>query len=102
MFALYVMEVCASIQANRGGVGGYFKPNDLTVELGMSRSTAHRHINYLLKRGTIIKTSYGRYQLAITKELVAIGLCVLTPHDIYLYSSGYSLDDMMEKVIVQS
>jgi hypothetical protein len=46
--------------------GGSFTPNMMTLEMGLPRATAHRHIARLLEAGAIKKTGYGKYRIAET------------------------------------
>ncbi|HKD07678.1 MAG TPA: AAA family ATPase [Bryobacteraceae bacterium] len=41
----------------------HFSPKGFCQETGVSRSTAHRHINLLFRAGVLIRRGYGEYQL---------------------------------------
>lgn len=81
----------ARIQIGQGG--NPVTTDDIRREyLSYSRTTVHKKIKWAVEAGHLSRVKRGQYIIDPTSTgLIAIGLCVLLPMDVYEYQSKKAL-----------
>jgi len=81
MLYIRFMLMVADLQASLGrGV----RVIDIQRKSKIPRSTIYRYLNQLIESRVVTKVSRGKYKIVISDEMITLGLCVVSPLDVYL------------------